>query len=115
MRDEARPVERARLACGESFADHEPRRRALVQEPRDKRQREPHRRRPVRGLSRGDLMQGVVRQPSAERRIERARQRQAARGALARRAALEPRFERRRGANAPSPPPCRPATFGPIL
>ena len=82
MRGEARPVKRARLALREPFADKQRGRRPLLQEPRGERERKSRRRRPVGRLGRGDLVQGVVSQAPAEGRIERARKREASRGAL---------------------------------
>ena len=76
VRDEPRPVERARLAQREILGDDEPRRAALGHEARDKRQRETHRRRAVAGARRRDLVQGVAGKPAAERAVERAGQRQ---------------------------------------
>ena len=79
MRDEAGAVggaasRRAKLSPISSAADG-----PHGDEARRERERETHRRRPVRGRGRGDLVQGVAREPAAERRIERARERQAAR------------------------------------
>ncbi len=82
MRGEAWPVERARLALRESFADEQRRRRPPAQEARGKRERKACRRSPVGGLGRSDLVQGVVGQAPAEGRIERARKREAPRSAL---------------------------------
>src|SRR5579872_7597134 len=76
-------MERAPFMGRKAFADDERRGRPKAQEPRGERQREAHRRRPVRGLSRRDLMQAVVGEPAAEGGIERARKRQAPRGPLA--------------------------------
>ena len=82
MRGEARPVERARLALHESFADEKRSRRPTAEEARGERKREARRRGPVGGRGGGDLVQGVVGQPPAEGRIERTRQRKTPRGAL---------------------------------
>ncbi len=76
MREEPRPIERAGLAQREILGDDQPRRAALGHEARDKREREAHRRRPVAGARRRDLVQGVAGKPAAERAIERAGQRQ---------------------------------------
>ena len=58
-------------------------------------ERETHRRGPVRGLGRGDLVQGVVGEPAAESRA-----RPPTGGAARRAEASPPRSERRRAANA---------------
>ena len=88
MRGEARPVERAPFLSREAFANDKRRGWPPAQEPRGERQRKAHRRRPVLRLGRGDLVQGVVREPAAERGIERARKWQALPGPLARPAGL---------------------------
>ena len=82
VRGEARPVERARLALHETFADEKRGRRPTAEEARGERKREARRRGPVGGRGRGDLVQGVVGQPPAKGRIERTRQRETPRGAL---------------------------------
>ena len=82
MRDEARPIERAHLAPSEALADQERRRSALGEKPRRQRKGETHRRRPVEGLGRNDLVQGVVLKPAAEGGIEGVGEGDAPRGAI---------------------------------
>ena len=86
MRDKARPIERARFLIGEAFAHDESRGWPPAQEPSGQRQRKAHGRRSVCWSSRGNLMQSVVRKPSAEGGIERASERKPPREPLARRA-----------------------------
>ena len=82
MSGKPRPVERARLALHETFANDERSRRPTSQEARGERKRKTHRRGSVGGLGRRDLVQGVLGQAPAEGPIERARQRKAPGGAL---------------------------------
>ena len=81
MRDEARPVERARFEVREALADQERRGRTPVEKARRERERESHRRGPVRGRGRDDLVQAVLGEAAAERGIERAREGHAPSGA----------------------------------
>ena len=112
MRDEARPIERARFLIGEAFADDEGRGRPLAQETARRAPAQSPSPPPRPRLSRRDLMQRVVRKAAAKRRIERARERKrrAGRSPAGRPSASISAMARR---DAPSPPPCRLATFGP--
>ena len=91
QRRQPRPVQRASLARAKIVGDDErarpPRRRA--KKARADRQREAHRRRAIAWGCRGDLMQPVARQPAAQRRVKRMRQRQPERRARAHRPAID--------------------------
>lgn len=82
VRDETRPIERARLEAREGLADQQRRGWAEGEEARREREREAHRRRSVLRRGGDDLVQAILAKAAAERGIESARDRYAPGAAL---------------------------------